>query len=132
MSREEAARVGGMDRQTLRDWAHRFNAEGPEGLKNRAGAGRRRRLTEAQMQELAEIVETGPDPAVDGVVRWRRIDLKRLIEERFGVAYSERAVSDLLARLAFSYISGRPQHPRQDERVLEAFKKTSRARLRRT
>jgi transposase len=132
MSRAEAARIGGMDRQTLRDWAHRFNAEGPDGLKNRAGAGRRRRLTEAQMQALAEIVETGPDPKVDGVVRWRRIDLKRVIEERFGVVYSERAISDLLAQLAFSYISGRPRHPRQDERVLEAFKKTSRARLRRT
>ena len=129
MSRAEAARIGGMDRQTLRDWAHRFNAEGPEGLRNRAGAGRRRRLSEAQMQELAEIVETGPDLKVDGVVRWRRIDLKRVIEERFGVTYSERAISDLLAQLAFSYISGRPQHPRQDERVLEAFKKTSPARL---
>ena len=132
MSRAEAARIGGMDRQTLRDWAHRFNAEGPEGLRNRAGAGRRRRLSEAQMQELAEIVETGPDLKVDGVVRWRRIDLKRVIEERFGVTYSERAISDLLAQLAFSYISGRPQHPRQDERGLEAFKKTSPARLPRT
>lgn len=132
MSRAEAARIGGMDRQTLRDWAHRLNAEGPEGLRNRAGAGRRRRLSEAQMQELAEIVETGPDLKVDGVVRWRRIDLKRVIEERFGVTYSERAISDLLAQLAFSYISGRPQHPRQDERVLEAFKKTSHARLPRT
>jgi transposase len=132
MSRAEAARIGGMDRQTLRDWAHRFNAEGPEGLRNRAGAGRRRRLSEAQMQDLAGIVETGPDPKVDGVVRWRRIDLKRVIEERFGVTYSERAISDLLAQLAFSYISGRPQHPRQDERVLEAFKKTSPARLPRT
>jgi transposase len=132
MSRAEAARIGGMDRQTLRDWAHRFNAEGPEGVRNRAGAGRRRRLSEVQMQELAEIVATGPDPKIDGVVRWRRIDLKRVIEESFGVTYSERAISDLLARLAFSYISGRPQHPRQDERVLEAFKKTSPARLQRT
>jgi len=128
MSRAEAARIGGMDRQTLRDWAHRFNGEGPDGLKNRAGAGRRRRLSEAQMHELAGIVETGPDPKVDGVVRWRRIDLKRVIEERFGVLYSERAISDLLAQLAFSHISGRPQHPRQDPQVLEAFKKTSRER----
>lgn len=131
MSRADAARVGGMDRQTLRDWAHRFNDEGPDGLKNRAGAGRRRRLSDAQMQELATIVETGPDREVDKVVRWRRIDLKRVIEERFGVVYSERAISDLLARLAFSHISGRPQHPRRDERVLDAFKKTSRARSRR-
>ena len=128
MSRAEAAKVGGMDRQTLRDWAHRFNEDGPDGLTNRPGAGRPRQLTDDQMQALAEIVETGPDPAVDGVVRWRRIDLKRVIEERFGVVYSERAISDLLARLAFSYISGRPQHPRQDQRVLEAFKKTSPAR----
>jgi transposase len=132
MSRAEAAKVGGMDRQTLRDWAHRFNAEGPDGLRNRTGAGRKRRLSEAQMRALAEIVETGPDPKVDGVVRWRRIDLKRVIEQRFGVVYSERAISDLLAELAFSYISGRPQHPRQDERVLETFKKTSRARFKRT
>lgn len=132
MSRADAARVGGMDRQTLRDWAHRFNGEGPDGLKNRAGAGRRRRLSDAQMQELATIVETGPDRAIDKVVRWRRIDLKRVIEERFGVVYSERAISDLLARLAFSHISGRPQHPRQDARVLESFKKTSHARSRHT
>ena len=132
MSRAAAARVGGMDRQTLRDWAHRFNAEGPEGLRDRPRAGRPRRLTEAQMEELAEIVERGLDPARDGVIRWRRIDLKRVIEERFGVVYSERAISDLLARLSFSYISGRPRHPRQDQRVLEGFKKTSRARSRPT
>ncbi len=129
MSRTEAAKVGGMDRQTLRDWAHRFNEEGPEGLKHRSGAGRPRLLTQAQMSELSMIVETGPDLEVDGVVRWRRIDLKRVIEERFGVIYSERTISDLLAVLSFSHISGRPQHPKQDQRVLEAFKKTSPARL---
>jgi len=122
MSRAGAAQIGGMDRQTLRDWALRFNAEGPAGLRERPRSGRRCRLSEAQMTELAEIVETGPDPATDGVVRWRRIDLKRVIEERFGVVYSERAISDLLARLAFSHISGRPQHPGQDERVIDGFK----------
>ncbi len=132
MSRAAAAAVGGMDRQTLRDWVHRFNAEGPEGLLDRPRPGMARRLSEAQMRELAEIVETGPDPAVDGVVRWRRVDLKRVIEERFGIVYSERAISDLLKALAFSYISGRPQHPRQDQRVLDGFKKTSHARSRPT
>ena len=132
MSRAEAARVGGMDRQTLRDLAHRFNGEGPEGLRDRPRAGRPRRLSEAQMATLGEIVETGPDLATDGVVRWRRIDLKRVIEARFGVVYSERAISDLLARLAFTHISGRPQHPRQDQRVLDGFKKISRARSRST
>ncbi len=132
MSRADAAKVGGMDRQTLRDWAHRFNDQGPEGLKNRSGAGRRRLLTDAQMAELSVIVETGPDPAIDGVVRWRRIDLKRVIEERFGVSYSERAISGLLAALSFSHISGRPQHPKQDQRVIAAFKKTSPPRWRST
>ncbi len=121
-SRAEAARIGGMDRQTLRDWAHRFNAEGPEGLTNRVGAGRSRRLSPEQMRELAVIVEAGPDLAVDGVVRCRRRDLQRVIEERFGVVYSERAISDLLQALSFSYISGRPQHPAQDAQMLEGFK----------
>ncbi len=67
MRRGEAARIGGMDRQTLRDWVHRFNEEGPDGLTNRKGAGRTRYLSDVQMKELGEIVETGPDPAVDGV-----------------------------------------------------------------
>ena len=132
LNRSDAAKSGGMDRQTLGDWAHRFNEDGPDGLKNRAGAGRPRLLTDEQMRELSVIVETGPDPAIDGVVRWRRIDLKRVIEERFGVTYSERAISDLLAALSFSHISGRPRHPKQDQRVIEAFKKTSPARLRPT
>ena len=87
-----------------------------------------RLLTDEQMGELSVIVETGPDPEIDGVVRWRRVDLKRVIEERFGVIYSERAISDLLVALSFSHISARPQHPKQDQRVIEAFKKTSPAR----
>ena len=132
MSRTQAAKVGGMDRQTLRDWAHRFNEDGPAGLVNRPGAGRPRLLTDEQMGELSVIVETGPDPEIDGVVRWRRIDLKRVIEERFGVIYSERAISDLLVALSFSHISARPRHPKQDRRVIEAFKKTSPARWRPT
>lgn len=125
MNRTEAARIGGMDRQTLRDWVHRFNELGPDGLTNAKGAGRPRSLNDEQMQELAQIVETGPDREVDGVVRWRRIDLVRVIEERFGVVCSERSISDYLAELGFSNISGRPQHPKQDARVIEAFKKTS-------
>ncbi len=125
MRRGEAARIGGMDRQTLRDWVHRFNEEGPDGLTNRKGAGRTRYLSDVQMKELGEIVETGPDPAVDGVVRWRRIDLKRVIEARFGVIYSERGISRLLGELGFAHISARPQHPRQDKRIIEAFKKGS-------
>ena len=129
MTRAEAARIGGMDRQTLRDWVHRFNAQGPDGLTNREGAGRPRLLSDDQMRELSEVVETGPDQAVDGVVRWRRIDLVRIIAERFGVDCSERVISDYLAELGFAHISGRPKHPGQDGRVIEAFKKTSPPRL---
>jgi transposase len=80
MSREEAARIGGMDRQTLRDWVHRFNAEGPDGLKDIRSKGHPPRLTPEQLAAFAEIVETGPDRAKDGVVRWRPIDLKRVVE----------------------------------------------------
>jgi transposase len=130
MSRREAAEIGGMDRQTLRDWVHRFNAHGPAGLKDHYRRGNTRRLSSAQQAELARIVETGPDLAVDGVVRWRRIDLQRVIEERFGVEYHERTVGKLLRALGFSHISARPRHPKQDGGVIEAFKKTSRARSR--
>ncbi len=130
MNRAEAAKVGGMDRQTLRDWVHRFNEEGMDGLTNRKGTGRPRMLSDKQMKELGEIVETGPNRAVDGVVRWRRIDLKRVIEERFDVVHSERGISRLLAELNFTHISARPQHPRQDERIIAAFKKTSPQRSR--
>jgi transposase len=99
MSRAEAAKIGGMDRQTLRDWVHRFNASGPEGLKDAWWSGPEPRLSPTQKAELAEIVETGPDPAVDGVVRWRRIDLQKVIKARFGVEYHERYVSTLLKEL---------------------------------
>lgn len=125
MNRTEAARIGGMDRQTLRDWVHRFNELGPDGLTNAKGAGRRRLLNDDQMKELAQIVETGPDRERDGVVRWRHIDLVRVIEERFGVTCSDSVVGKYLAELSFSHISGRPLNPAQDPQVIDAFKKTS-------
>ncbi len=128
MNRSDAAQVGGMDRQTLRDWAHRFNEAGPQGLKDAWYGGPEPRLSATQKVELTEIVERGPDPEVDGVVRWRRIDLKRIIEERFGVAYHERYVGKLLKELGFSHMSARPRHPAQDGEIIEAYKKTSRAR----
>lgn len=131
MSRAGAARIGGMDRQSLRDWVHRFNAEGPAGLIDRKAAGAPAKLTAAQLTELSARVEIGPDPVADGVVRWRCLDLKAWIEDRFGVVYHERSVSRLLKELGFSHISARPRHARQDPEVLEDFKKTSAARWRR-
>jgi len=131
MSRADAARIGGMDRQTLRDWVIRFNEAGPEGLMDRWDNGSVRRLSGEQLEDLASLVETGPDPETDGVVRWRRVDLKRVIEERFGVVYSERYVSQILNDLGFSHMSARPRHPGQDENRLETFKKTGPAPLKR-
>jgi transposase len=128
MDRGEAAKIGGMDRQTLRDWVHRFNVAGPDGLLDNWTSGPKPRLSPDQLAEFAWIIETGPDRKVDGVVRWRRIDLKRVIAERFGVDYHQRYVGKLLKKLGFSHISARPRHPAQDERIVEAYKKTSRAR----
>ena len=84
----------------------------------------RRRLDE-QMQKLAKIIEAGPDPQIDGVVRWRQIDLVGIIKERFGVVCSDSAVANYQSKLGFSYISGRPQHPAQDPKIVDGFKKTS-------
>jgi transposase len=128
MTRSDAARVGGMDRQTLRDWVHRFNESGPEGLKDDWSGGREPRLSSEQKAELAAIVEAGPDRETDGVVRWRRVDLQRVIKTRFGVDYCERYVGTLLKTLGFSHMSARRRHPGQHVEIIEAFKKTSRAR----
>jgi transposase len=124
-SRTEAARHCGMDRQTLRDWVHRYNAEGLKGLSDRPHPGRPPQLTEAQTAELAQIVEAGPDVAKDGVVRWRCVDLQVVIEERFGVALAERTVGTVLNKLGFRRLSPRPYHPRKDAAAQETYKKTS-------
>jgi transposase len=121
-SREEAARAAGMDRQTLRDWVHRYNAEG---LGDRRRPGPRPRLSPEQEAELATAVEQGPDPDRDGVVRWRRVDLKALIEARFAVRLHERSVGKVLRRLGFTRLSVRPKHPKADEAAQEAFEKAS-------
>ena len=128
MDRGEAARIGGMDRQTLRDWVHRFNAHGPDGLKDSWSKGNPPRLSVEQQAELARLVEIGPDRAVDGVVRWRRVDLQRVIRERFGVRYHERTIGKLLKGLGFTRLSPRPRHPDQDPRTIEVFRQTGRRR----
>jgi transposase len=123
-SRSEAATFCGMDRQSLRDWVHRYNAEGLEGLHNRTAPGAKPKLSPAQEREVAELVRNGPDLTEHGVVRWRRIDLARLIERRYGVKLAERSVGDLLRRLGFRRISVRPRCPEQDVEAQEAHKKT--------
>jgi len=123
MSREEAARIGGMDRQTLRDWVHRFNEEGADGLINAKSPGRPPKLSKEQMEELRRLVEAGPDPEKDGVARWRCVDLKRVLGERFGVDLSEVSLGRVLKKLGFSHISARPLHPKQDGEAIATFKK---------
>ncbi len=123
--RTTAARSCGMDRQTLRDWVHRYNAEGIAGLANRPRTGRPPRLTAEQFEALVEIVEAGPDVAVDGVVRWRCVDLKGVVADRFAVALSERQIGRILNRQGYTRLKPRPQHPQADEAAQAAFKKTS-------
>lgn len=128
MNRADAARIGGMDRQTLRDWVHRFNKDGPDGLRDFWASEPTPRLTATQKAQLADMVEAGPDREVDGIVRWRRVDLKRVIAARFGVDYHERYVGTLLKKLGLSHMSAHPSHPGQNTESIEAFKKTSHAR----
>ena len=123
--RGEAGKLCGMDRQTLRDWVLRYNAEGVAGLCNRMAAGPKPRLTPEQEAHVAELVRKGPDPVVDGVVRWRRVDLARVIKTRFDVSLAERSVGAMLRRLGFRRLSVRPRHPQQDPAAQEAHKKTS-------
>jgi transposase len=128
VDRKTAAESCGMDRQTLRDWVHRYNAAGLAGLTNRRGETRPRRLDPGQVAELVSWLEAGPDPAVDGVVRWRRQDLQARIAARFGVALHERTVGKYLAALGYRRLSVRPRHPKTDSEAQESFKKASRRR----
>ena len=124
-SRAAAARAAGAQRQTLRDWVIRYNAQGLEGLKDRLKPGRTPRLRGDALKELDRLVEQGPDVVADKVVRWRCADLKAVAEARFGVALSERSIGRILGQRRFVRLSVRPQHPEADEATQEAFKKTS-------
>ncbi len=123
--RSDAARFAGVGLQIIRDWVLRFNAEGPDGLKDRKAAGPARKLSEEQRAGLAMIVESGPDPAIHGVVRWRRCDLAAWLKEQFGVSLAETTIGRELRRMGYAKLSARPRHYAQDEAALTAFKRTS-------
>jgi putative transposase len=123
MDRASAARLAGMDRQTLRDWVHRYNAEGIAGLCDRPKPGRIPKLSEGQMASLKAVVLAGPDPRVDQVGRWRIVDLCRYVEERWDVSYSETGMLRLVWSLELSHRKTRPRHPQSDEKAQQAFKK---------
>jgi transposase len=121
--REAAAEACAMDRQTRRDWVHRYNASGLEGLYNRPRRnGPPPRLSEEQQAKVAEWVEKGADLERDGVVRWRCVDLQKRIREEFAVALHERSVGKLLRKLSFRRISVRPQHPQSAPDQQAVFK----------
>ena len=122
-----AAQAGGMDRQVLRDWVHRYNAQGVEGLRDVPRSGRPAALSAEQMQELEGLVLAGPDLARDGVVRWRCVDLQGQIKTKFKVEVHERTVGKLLRRLRMTRLQPRPYHPKRDVAAQEAYKKTSQA-----
>jgi transposase len=124
-SRSVAAAQCGMDRQTLRDWVHRYNAGGLDGLSDRRSPGRPPRLTPDWAAAVAGWVRQGPELERHGVVRWRRVDLSAEIERHFGVKLAARTVGRLLHRLGFSRVSVRPYHPRKDAEAQASFKKTS-------
>lgn len=121
-TRGEAAALCGMDRQTLRDWVHRYNAERLAGLSSRSQPGPKPRLTPEQEATVAELVRAGPSLAEHGVIRWRRRDLAQVIERRFEVVLAERSVGALLRRLGFRRLSVRPRHPGHDAQAQASFR----------
>jgi transposase len=124
-SRTEAAKQAGMDRQTLRDWVHRYNADGIEALKSSPGPGKPPLLSGEQMAELKATVLKGPDPEKHGVVRWRCADLRAEVARRFTVEVTERTIGKWLRKLELTRLQPRPFHPKKDDAAQEAFKKTS-------
>ena len=122
-SRGKAARIGGVGRQTVRDWVLRFNADGPAGLVDGKAPGQTPKLNDAERQTLRRIVEDGPIPAVHGVVRWRLVDLAQWVWEEFRVSISKQTLSRELRAMGLRKLSARPRHHAKDEEAATAFKK---------
>lgn len=125
-TRSEAAAVGGVGRQIVRDWVVRFNAEGPTGLLDRKAPGQPARLEDEHRRALAELIEAGPIPAVHGVVRWRLVDLVQWIWDEFRITVSETTVGRVLHTMGYRKLSARPRHHAQDPEAGNIFKKSSR------
>jgi transposase len=122
-SRTQAARIGGVTLQIVRDWVMKFNAAGPDGLIDRKAPGPTSLLNAAHRAALVEAIERGPIPAVHGVVRWRIIDLAQMLWDDFSVSVSRPTLSRELRALGYRKLSARPKHHAQDPDAIEAFKK---------
>ncbi len=129
-SRSEAARIGTVTLQIVRDWVLRFNAAGPDGLVDRKAPGQPPRLTDAHRAALAAVIEQGPTPAIHGVVRWRLIDLGQWLWEEFRVSASKQTLSRELRAMGYRKLSARPRHHAQAEGAIEHFKEVSPPRWR--
>jgi transposase len=123
--RTEAAKIGGVGLQVVRDWVLKFNAHGPDGLIDRKAPGQPPRLNEEHRGALAAILESGPIAAVHGVVRWRIVDLCQWIFEEFRVVVAEQTLSRVLRKMGYRKLSARPRHHAQVEGAIEDFKKVS-------
>jgi transposase len=124
-SRTEAARVGGVTLQIVRDWVLRFNAEGTAGLADRKAPGQAPRLNDAHRAALAGLLESGPTPAIHGVVRWRLIDLCQWLWEEFRVTVAKQTMSREVRALGYRKLSARPRHHAQAEGAVDLFKRAS-------
>ena len=124
-TRAEAAQVGSVTRQIVRDWVVRFNALGPEGLIDRKPPGLPSRLNETHRAALVAVIESGPTPAVHGVVRWRLVDLIQWLWEEFQIAISKQTLSREIRALDYRKLSARPRHHEKSEAQVAAFKKPS-------
>jgi transposase len=124
-TRSEAARLGNVTLQIVRDWVVRFNAEGPDGLIDRRAPGPTPLLTDAHRAALAAQIDGGPIPAIHGVVRWRLCDLGQWLWEEFRVSVSPQTLSREVRAMGYRKLSARPKHHAQAEGAIEAFKKTS-------
>src|SRR5476649_71755 len=124
-TRTEAAKIGGVGLQIIRDWVLRFNARGADGLLNGKSPGQPSKLNDMQREAIVRMIESGPIPAVHGVVRWRLIDLTQWIFEEFRITVAKQTLSRELRALGYRKLSARPRHYAQAEGVIEDFKKTS-------
>ncbi len=131
-SRTEAAAVGGVGLQVVRDWVLRFNGIGPAGLIDRKAPGQRPRLNAMHRAALAAMIADGPIPTVHGVVRWRIIDLCQCLWERYAISVSKQTLSRELRAMGYRKLSARPRHHAQTAGAVEAFKKTGPRRWRRS
>ena len=124
-SRTDAARIGAVGLQTVRDWVLRFNAEGPEGLLTGKAPGARPLLNPEQRQALERIIEEGPIPSIHGVVRWRLVDLVQWVWDEFRITISAQTLSREIRALDYRKLSARPRHHEKSEAQVTSFKKSS-------